>query len=175
MTLRPRQNGRHFADIFKCISLNENVWISIKISLNFVPESSVNNSVHKSHRPIRHCRWFCKMSDDLFKIIRHIVWSSQNFAMNNWIDMSDDFFKMSEDLLQIIRHVVWWSKKNSSWSLVNNIPALVQIMTWRWPGNKPLSEQMMVNLLTYIFMSLGFNELIALAWMCNYTPRLWDV
>ena len=27
-TLRPRQNGRHFADdIFKCIFLNENVWI----------------------------------------------------------------------------------------------------------------------------------------------------
>ena len=27
-TLRPRQNGRHFADnIFRCILLNENVWI----------------------------------------------------------------------------------------------------------------------------------------------------
>ena len=31
------RNGRHFPDdIFKCISLNENVWISIKISLKFV-------------------------------------------------------------------------------------------------------------------------------------------
>ena len=30
--------GRHFADdIFRCISLNENVWISIKISLKFIP------------------------------------------------------------------------------------------------------------------------------------------
>ena len=29
-TLRPRQNDRLFADdIFKCIFLNENVWISI--------------------------------------------------------------------------------------------------------------------------------------------------
>ena len=29
-TLRPRQNGRHFADdIFKCIFLNENVWIGL--------------------------------------------------------------------------------------------------------------------------------------------------
>ena len=36
-TLRPRQNGRHFADdIFKCIFLNENKQISIKISLKFV-------------------------------------------------------------------------------------------------------------------------------------------
>ena len=33
-TLRLRQDGRHFPnDIFKCIFLNENVWISIKISL----------------------------------------------------------------------------------------------------------------------------------------------
>ena len=67
-TLKPRQNGRHFADdIFKCISLNENIWISIKISLKFVPKGPINN-----------------------------------------------------------------------------IPALVQIMAWRRPGDKPLSEPMMV-------------------------------
>ena len=73
-TLRPRQNGRHFADdIIKCIFLNENVWISIRISLKFV------------HR-----------------------------------------------------------------GPINNIPSLVQIMAWRRPGDKPLSEPMMVNLLTHI-------------------------
>ena len=33
-TLRPRQNSHHFPeDIFKCICLNENIWILIKISL----------------------------------------------------------------------------------------------------------------------------------------------
>ena len=38
-TVRQRQNGRHFPDdIFKCIFLNESVWISINISLKFVPE-----------------------------------------------------------------------------------------------------------------------------------------
>ena len=43
-TLRPRQNGRHFADdIFKCIFLNENVWISLKFSLKFVPRVQINN------------------------------------------------------------------------------------------------------------------------------------
>ena len=42
-TLRQRQNGRHFQDdIFNCIFLNENVWISIKISLKFVP-GGLNN------------------------------------------------------------------------------------------------------------------------------------
>ena len=32
----------------------------------------------------------------------------------------------------------------------NNIPALVQIMAWRRPGDKPLSEPVMVSLLTHI-------------------------
>ena len=73
-TLRPRQNGRHFADdSFKRNFMNENVRISINISLKFVPKG-----------------------------------------------------------------------------LINNIPALVQIMAWRRPGDKPLSEPMMVNLLTHI-------------------------
>ena len=43
-SLRPRQNGCLFADdLFKCIFLNENVWISIKISLKFVPKGPINN------------------------------------------------------------------------------------------------------------------------------------
>ena len=76
-TLGPIQNGRHFADdTFKCIFLNENAWISIKISLKFV-----------SIGPIK------------------------------------------------------------------NIPALVQIMAWRRPGDKPLSEAMMANLPTHICVS----------------------
>ena len=43
-TLRPRQNGRHFSDdTFKPNFLNENIRISIKISLNFVPKVPINN------------------------------------------------------------------------------------------------------------------------------------
>ena len=73
-TLGPRQNGPHFPDdIFKCIFLNENAWISIKISLKFVPKGPINKN-----------------------------------------------------------------------------PALVQIMAWRRSGDKPLSEPMMVSLLTHI-------------------------
>ena len=73
-TLRPRQNGRRFADdTLKRIFLNENVMISSKFSLKFVPKVRINN-----------------------------------------------------------------------------IPALVQIMAWRLPGDKPLSEPMMVWLLTHI-------------------------
>ena len=73
-TLRPRQNGRHFADdTFKRIFLNANVIISFKISLKFVPKGRINI-----------------------------------------------------------------------------IPALVRIMAWRRPGDKPLSDPMMVSLLTHI-------------------------
>ena len=73
-TLRLRQDGRYFADdVLKCIFLNENVWISLKIPLKFVPKGPVNN-----------------------------------------------------------------------------IPALVQIMAGRRPGNKPLSEPMLVFVSTHI-------------------------
>ena len=33
---------------------------------------------------------------------------------------------------------------------IDNIPALVQIIAWRRPGDKPLSEPMIVNLPTHI-------------------------
>ena len=36
---------------------------------------------------------------------------------------------------------------------INNIPTLVKIMAWRRPGNKPLSEPMMVRLPTHICIS----------------------
>ena len=55
--MRPRQNGRHLADdIFKCIFLNENIWIHINISLKFVPKSRIINipalvQIMAWHRP----------------------------------------------------------------------------------------------------------------------------
>ena len=40
----PARNGQHFTDdIFKRIFMNENVWISIKISMKFVPKGPINN------------------------------------------------------------------------------------------------------------------------------------
>ena len=42
--ISPGQNGCHFADdIFKCIIFSENLWISIKISLKYVPKAPINN------------------------------------------------------------------------------------------------------------------------------------
>ena len=56
-TLRPTQEGRHFPDdIFNCIFLNENVRISIIISLKFVSRCPINNipalvQIMAWHRP----------------------------------------------------------------------------------------------------------------------------
>ena len=36
---------------------------------------------------------------------------------------------------------------------INDIPALVQIMAWWWPGDKPLSEPMMVRLPMHIWVT----------------------
>ena len=41
---------------------------------------------------------------------------------------------------------------------INNIPALVQIMAWCWPGNKPSSEPM-IFFYWCVYVSLSLNEL----------------
>ena len=68
-------------------------------------------------------------------------WNEQHFA--------DDIFKRI-----FFNENVWISIKISPKFVpkgpINNIPALVQIMAWRPPGDKPLSEPMMVNLPTHI-------------------------
>ena len=42
--ISPGQRGRHFAgDIFRCISLNDEYCIVIKMSLEFVPDGPIDN------------------------------------------------------------------------------------------------------------------------------------
>ena len=51
--LTPRQNGHRFADdIYKCIFLNANLWISIKLSLKFVPIIGSDNGLAPTRRPL---------------------------------------------------------------------------------------------------------------------------
>ena len=54
----------------------------------------------------------------------------------SWMKMYEFLFKIS---LKFIPKV--W---------INNVPALVQKMAWRQPGDKPLSEPVMVGWLTHI-------------------------
>ena len=62
---------------------------------------------------------------------------------------ADDTFK-PVFLYENIRISIKISRKFVSKVPINNITALVQIMAWRRPGDKPLSEPMMVCLLTHI-------------------------
>ena len=47
------------------------------------------------------------------------------------------------------------------WVSIKNIAALIQIMAWHRPGDKPLSEPMMASLLMHIYITQpqGVNEL----------------
>ena len=47
---------------------------------------------------------------------------------------------------------------------IDNKPALVQIMAWRWTGHKPLCEPIL-DMFTNIYVSLGLGELILLPHM----------
>ena len=47
---------------------------------------------------------------------------------------------------------------------IDNIPALVQIMAWRRPGDKPLSEPMLIILLTHICVTRP-------QWVNTWRPR----
>ena len=82
---------------------------------------------------------------------------------------ADNTFKsifLNENVIILIKISLKFVPKG----LINNIPALVQIMAWRRPGDKPLSEAMMVSLLMHIcvtrpqwvnqgVVSLTFREL----------------
>ena len=64
---------------------------------------------------------------------------------------------------------------------INNIPALLQIMSWRRQGDKPLSETMMVSLLMHICVTRphwvnAINAIInhASEWVIKFNGLLGD-
>ena len=57
---------------------------------------------------------------------------------------------LNENVIISIKISLKFAPKGS----INNIPALVQIMAWRRPGDKPLSEPMLLSLLTHICVTL---------------------
>ena len=69
--LRPRQYGRHFADdYFKRIFFNKNVWISIKISLKFVPKGPIN----KIPALFQIMAWRCPVDKPLSEAMLLVYW-----------------------------------------------------------------------------------------------------
>ena len=67
----------------------------------------------------------------------------------NGCHVADDTFNrifVNENIIISIEFSLKFAPKGP----VNNIPALGQMMAWRRPGDKPLSEPVMVSLLTHI-------------------------
>ena len=94
------------------------------VSFN-VNEHRTNSSCFNTLGPRQNGRHF---PDDIFK------WIFLNENVWIWINISLKFVAVAR-------------------GPINNIPPLVQIMAWRRPGDKPLSEPMMVTLLMHICIS----------------------
>ena len=70
----------------------------------------------------------------------------------NGCHFPDDIFKcffLSENVWILLKISLKFSPRGP----INNMSALGQIMAWRQPGNKPLSEPMVVGLLTHIWVT----------------------
>ena len=85
---------------------------------------------------------------DIWNIALHVIFNTLRPRQNDQ-HFADDTFKCIF-LKENVRTSIEISLKFVPKSPINNIPALFQIMTWRRPGDKPLSEAMMVSLLTHI-------------------------
>ena len=82
----------------------------------------------------------------------HNKWLNTLRARQNGRLFTDDIFKRI-----LFNENVWFSITISLKFVhegpISKIPALFQIMAWRHPGNKPLSEAMLVSLLTHQFVT----------------------
>ena len=58
-------------------------------------------------------------------------------------------FFLNENVWILIKITVMFVSKCA----INNIPALIQIMDWRRPGDKALSEPMMISLTTHVWIT----------------------
>ena len=102
-TLRPRQNGRHFTeDLFKYIILNENIWISIKISLKFVPKVPINNNAVL----VQVMAWHRSLSEP----IRYVVLAHICVTRSQWVNIRSKRFRISA-----ILHKNFARPKNAPW------------------------------------------------------------
>ena len=96
-----------------------------------------------------------------------------HWGRDNMTDtFSDVIFKwifLNEDVWILIKI----SLKFVSYGPINNIPALVQIMAWRRPGDKPLSEPMMVSLLTHIWVTRP--QWVKLSFLVTALALSWNI
>ena len=80
---------------------------------------------------------------------KHLIYINTLRPGRNRRHLADDILKCIL-LKENVKILIKFSLKCVPRGPINNIPALVQIIAWRRSGDKPLSEPMMVSLLTHI-------------------------
>ena len=162
-TLRPRQDDRHFPDdFFKYIFLNENVWISVMISLKFVPKGSINN-ILSSVQIMAWCRSGDKLLSEpmMISLLTHICVTRPQWVNTLSILRSRQNGRSITDIFKPIFFVTEGP--------INPIPALLQIMAWCRPGEKPLSDPMLTWSPTLVCVS--WSQWVNAMW----NDKLWNV
>ena len=125
------------------------------------------------------CVLLFSIPDDYFtlntpKLCAYVMWYTACYALIHWGRGKMAFnSQMTFSNAFLPNENVWLSIKISLKFVphdpINNIPALVQIISWCQLGNKPLSESVMVRLPTHA--SLDLNELINCEIHSNSIPR----
>ena len=139
-------------------------WFTIKGVLWHSPESTFKASAHAT--TLNH-----GFQNYTFEISvtspRH--WSINTLRLRqNGRHFPDNIFKWIF-LNENVRILINISLKFVPRGPMNNIPTLVQVMAWRRPGDKPLSEPMMVRLLTHICLTRPLWVNIEKSWMKSAT------
>ena len=93
--------------------------------------------------------WWNNVSNNLFWQCSFVHVFTTLRPRQNGLHVADDIFKCIF-LNENVRIPITISLKFVPKGQINNIPALVKIMAWRRPGDKPLSEPMIVSLPTHI-------------------------
>ena len=78
-------------------------------------------------------------------------WVNTLRSRRNGQHFADNIFKRI--FFSVVQILIKISLKFVPKGPINNILALVQVMAWRCPGNKPLSEPMLVSLLTHVYVT----------------------
>ena len=148
-TLESTQRGRQFADgIFNSISLNEKNWNLHKIYWKSVPCGIISNMAAL----VQLIAWRRTGDKPLSEAI--LEYSTEALTWPQWLKccLTHSGRDKCIFLNQNVCFPIKISLKFVSKGQINKIPALVQIMAWRRPGYKPLSEPMMVSLPTHIYV-----------------------
>ena len=148
---------RHIDDFWglkMCLSWYTGVGVVLFKASNWQPSKScllaINTHILKLATVHHICR-FCLLI--LTCIVMRLNWiylyiNPLRLRQNGRL-FADDTFKRIF-LYENVRISIKISLKFVPKGPINNIPSLVQMMAWRLPGDKPLSEPLMVKLLTHI-------------------------